>query len=410
MVATGLRSDLEICAIAQEVANKYLAPRAEAYDRTGEFPLDNIKELGKCGLMGLMVPPEYGGLGGTVLQFSKVSEILATACPSTSMIWGMHTNQYINLVEHGTEEQKAAILPGIARGETRVASGTTEPGTGGNFFYCNSAAEKIDGGWRFTATKLVSTSAPYADYCFCITRADLESHGTQLSFFMVPCKVKGVTQIGDWNTVGLRATQSSGLQFIDVPLTDLHLLGTEGGFGPIALTTMLPLGMCGFAACWLGVAQASLDSAVEHVQRRIHRFSMPGDEQGRSLGSYESVQRQIAEANILLNQTRAFLYDVARSIDEAKPRAFEPIPLEKAFAIADTSLSLRVASGENAVKVTTTALRIAGAQGYRRDYLRIERCHRDALAAQVMALAPDMVKVFLGKLRLGYTLEQAIGL
>jgi alkylation response protein AidB-like acyl-CoA dehydrogenase len=112
----------------------------------------------------------------------------------------------------------------------------------------------------------------------------------------------------------------------------------------------------------------------------------------------------------LLNQTRAFLYDVARSIDEAKPEAFAPVPLEKAFGIADTSLSLRVASGENAVKVTTTALRIAGAQGYRRDYLRIERCHRDALAAQVMAPAPDMVKVFLGKLRLGYSLEQAIGL
>ena len=84
--------------------------------------------------------------------------------------------------------------------------------------------------------------------------------------------------------------------------------------------------------------------------------------------------------------------------------------MDKAFAIADTSLSLRVASGENAVKVTTTVLRIAGAQGYRRDYLRFERCHRDALAAQVIAPAPDMVKVFLGKLRLGYTLEQAIGL
>jgi alkylation response protein AidB-like acyl-CoA dehydrogenase len=212
-----------------------------------------------------------------------------------------------------------------------IASGTTEPGTGGNFFYCNSAVEKIAEGWRFTAIKPVSTSAPYADYCFCITRAGSEAHGAQLSFFMVPCKVAGVTQIGDWNTVGLRATQSSGLQFIDVPLTNLHLLGQEGGFGIVALTSMMPLGMCGFASCWLGVAQAALNSAVEHVQRRIHRFSVPGDEQGHAIGSYESVQRQIAEANILLNQTRAFLYDVARSIDEAKPRAFQPLPLEKAW-------------------------------------------------------------------------------
>lgn len=410
MVATGLRSDLEICAIAQEVADNFMAPRAEEYDRTGEFPLDNIAELGRSGLMGLLVPPEYGGLGGTVTQFSKVAEILATACPSTSMIWGMHTNQYVNLVEYGTEKQKAAILPGIARGEILAASGTTEPGTGGNFFYCNSAAVKTREGWKFTATKPVSTSAPYADYCFCITRADPESPGAHLSFFMVPCKVDGVTQIGEWNTVGLRATQSSGLQFTDVPLNDLHLIGKEGGFGIVALTTMLPIGMCGFAACWLGAAQASLDFAVEHVQRRTHHFSMPGDERGHTVGSYESVQRQIAEANILLDQARSFLYDVARSIDEAKPSASQPMPLDQAMPIAGTALALRVASGESAVKITTTALRVAGAQGYRREYLSIERYHRDALAAQVMAPAPDMVKVFLGKLRLGYTLEQAIGL
>lgn len=410
MVITEIRSDLEICATAQEVADRFIAPRAAEYDRTGEFPVENIKELGRSGLMGLMVPPEYGGLGGTVTQFSKVAEILAIACPSTSMIWGMHTNQYVNLVEHGTPEQKAAILPEIAQGVCLIGSGTTEPGTGGNFFYCNSAAEKVDGGWSFTATKPVSTSAPYADYCFCITRADPEAHGAHLSFFMVPCKGDGVTQIGEWNTVGLRATQSSGIQFTNVPLTDLHLIGQEGGFGIVALTTMLPIGMCGFAACWLGTAQAALDFAVEHVQRRTHQFSMPGDEQGHVLSSYESVQRQIAEANIILNQTRSFLYDVARSIDEAKPDPSSPMPLDRAMDIADKALSLRVASGENAVKVTTTALRIAGAQAYRKDYLQIERCHRDSLAAQVMAPAPDMVKVFLGKLRLGYTLEQAIGL
>jgi alkylation response protein AidB-like acyl-CoA dehydrogenase len=195
-----------------------------------------------------------------------------------------------------------------------------------------------------------------------------------------------------------------------VALNDLHLIGKEGGFGIIALTTMLPIGMCGFAACWLGAAQASLDFAVAHVQRRTHHFSMPGDEQGHTVGSYESVQRQIAEANILLSQTRSFLYDVAGTIDASKPGASQPMPLDKAMPIAGTSLALRVASGESAIMVTTTALRVAGAQGYRRDYLQIERCHRDALAAQVMAPAPDLVKVFLGKLRLGYTLEQAIGL
>jgi alkylation response protein AidB-like acyl-CoA dehydrogenase len=85
------------------------------------------------------------------------------------------------------------------------------------------------------------------------------------------------------------------------------------------------------------------------------------------------------------------------------------VPLEKAFPLADLALSARVAAGENGLAVTTTAMRIAGAQGYRRDFLRIERCHRDVLSSQVMAPAPDMIKVLLGKLRLGYTFEQVIG-
>lgn len=409
MVATGMRTDQEISAIAQEVADKYLAPRAEEYDKSAEFPLANIRELGKCGLMGMLVPPEYGGLGATAVQFTKVAEILGKACPSTAMVWGMHSNQYITLVELGNERQKAAFLPGIARGETLCASGTSEPGGGGNsFFYCNSAARKVEGGWSLTATKSVVTSAPHADLCFTITRANPDALGNQISFFVVPCKGEGVEQIGNWNTVGLRATQSSGLRFTDVPLTDLHLLGEEGNFGPVALTSMVPWGMCGFAATWLGAAQAAYDFAVEHVKQRIHRFSMPGDEQGHSLASYVSVQRQIAEAHMLLLQTRGMLYEFARSIDEAKPAPFQPVPMEKAFELFDVGFALDGVAGENALAVTTTALRVAGAQGYRRDYLRIERCHRDVLAAQVMAPHPDMIKSMLGKLQLGYSFEEAI--
>ena len=404
----GFTGDEEIGRIAQEVAGEYLEPNAKAYDQSGELPLDNLRALGESGLMGLMVPPEFGGLGGTVSQFAAVAETLAKACPSTSMIWGMHTNQYITLVEFGNQQQKEAFLPSIARGENLIASGTTEPGTGGNLFYCNSAAQKVVQGWRLTSTKPVVTAAQHANMCFIITRANPEASGELLSYFMVPCDVDGVTKIGEWNTVGMRATQSSGLQFTDVALTDLHLLGGEGGFGPIALTSMMPLGLSGFAATWLGTAQAALDFAADHVMQRIHRFSVSGDEQGHSVASYDTVQRQIAEANILLHQTRAFIRQVAQSVDDSKPAPFQPVPFEKAFQIAEMALSMRVAAGENAIAVTTTALRVAGAQGYRRDYLRIERCHRDVLSSQVMSPAPDLIKLLLGRLRLGYSFDQAV--
>jgi acyl-CoA dehydrogenase len=407
MVATGLMSDKVICALAQDVADKYLAPRAREYDRTGDLPLENLKELARCGLMGLMVPPEFGGLGGTVTQFTRVSEILARACPSTGMVWGMHTNQYIALVEHGNQRQKTAFLPGIARGEILVASATTEPETGAHLLYCNSAARRVEGGWRLTRTCPVSTSAHHANLCFTTTRANPEARGDELSFFMVPCDVDGVTRIGDWNTLGMRATQSAGLQFTDVFLTDLHLLGEEGKFDRVAPSMML-LGMCGFAATWLGSAQAALDIAVEYAKSRIHRFSMAGNGSGHPVASYVSIQRQVAECDIQLRQSRALMYEVARLTDEAKPALDQPVPEDQAPALGNLALEIRVGAAQTAIDVTTKAMRIARSSGYRRDHLDIERYHRDALSAQAMGPDLDMTIALLGKLQLGFSWAEAV--
>jgi alkylation response protein AidB-like acyl-CoA dehydrogenase len=408
MAVAEVRTDTEVAALAQRVADEVLAPRAAACDAAGALPPENLRELGRTGLLGLLVPARYGGLGGTVGQYARVAEILARACPSTGMTWVMHTSQYVALVEHGSERQRAAYLPAIADGSLLVASATTEPGTGGNFFYCNSAARRSGAGWLLTSTKPVVTAARHAGLCFAITRADPEASGDHLSLFMVPCDAPGVSVFGSWDTVGMRATESLGLQLTDVALSDLHLLGEEGRYGPIALSSTLPVGLCGFAAVWLGAAQAAFHLAVEQARRRGHRFSVAGDEAGHAVSAYESVQRQVGEASLLLQQARAFIQSVAASADEAKPARDRPIPLGRALPIVEAALAARVAAGESALTVTTTALRIAGAQGYRRAALEIERYHRDVLSAQVMAPAPDMIKTILGRLQLGESFGEAV--
>lgn len=128
--------------LARRTAIEELAPRAEQLDREGRYPIENIHHLAEQGLMGLLVPTEFGGLGGDVLSFVLVSEELARICPSTAMVWGMHTNQYVCLVEHGTEQQKDKWLPRIAAGELICASGTTEPETGNNATYCVSTLQR----------------------------------------------------------------------------------------------------------------------------------------------------------------------------------------------------------------------------------------------------------------------------
>jgi alkylation response protein AidB-like acyl-CoA dehydrogenase len=408
VTVAAVRTDAEVTALAQRVADEALAPRAAACDASAALSSENLAELGRTGLLGLLVPERYGGLGGTVRQYARVAEILARACPSTAMVWVMHTSQYVALVEHGDERQRARFLPAIAGGDLLVASATTEPGSGGNFFHCQSAARRSDSGWLLTSTKPVVTAARHAGLCFATTRAAPDAAADRLSLFMVPCEAPGVSVSGSWDVLGMRATESLGMELQDVALSDLHLLGEEGRYGPIALSSTLPVGLCGFAAVWLGAAQAAFHLAVEQAKRRRHVADAVGG--GHAVASYESVQRQVGEASVLLGQSRAFVQAVAASIDEAKPAPDRPIPLARVLPIVEAALAARVAAGESAVEVTTTALRIAGAQGYRRAALEIERYHRDALSAQVMAPAPDMIKTLLGRLQLGESFGEAVRL
>ncbi len=139
--------------LAQQIAADVLAPRAAHHDATGEFPAEAMQALGNAGLLGLLVPREYGGMEATIETFSDVVGVLAEACASTAMIYVMHHCQYAMVVDHGSEQQKQAFLPPIAAGRELVASGTTEPETGGNAGFCVSAKESDGQRIRLTAVQ-----------------------------------------------------------------------------------------------------------------------------------------------------------------------------------------------------------------------------------------------------------------
>jgi alkylation response protein AidB-like acyl-CoA dehydrogenase len=162
MAGTDVSTD--IVAQARSIAADVLAPQAAHHDVSGEFPMAGLDALGSAGLMGLLVPREYGGLDASYETFVEVVEILGRACASTAMVYVMHHNQYVMIVDHGTAQQKEAFLPAIAEGKELVASATTEPETGGNAAFCVSAKEHVGENIRLTATKPVVTSANYADW------------------------------------------------------------------------------------------------------------------------------------------------------------------------------------------------------------------------------------------------------
>jgi acyl-CoA dehydrogenase len=395
----GIEVSADPVAAATAIAEDVLAPLAAHHDATGAFPVDGIKALGEAGLLGMLVPQEYGGLGESYSTYVEVTEALARACASTAMIFVMHHCQYIMVVDHGTKQQKEFFLPPIARGEELVGSGTTEPETGGNAAFCVSAKVRDGDSIRLTAIKPVVTSANYAEWIYCTTRASVDAPGDELSLVIMPGPKRSdaVERFGLWDCVGMRATASTGLRFIDCTVPSWHQVGPENSLS-VRSSSMTLVSRAGFAAVWQGIAASAFDETRSHVQKKHHDFIVR-DESGanrtdrRAVGASESTQRQLAEMRVRLLSSHELLRGAARRIDARRDEIHAGVALDD---IHDLLWSARIACGEAAVDVTRQGLRLCGVTGLRPGTLMLERHIRDALTSQVMAPSEDATKLALG--------------
>lgn len=398
MATTQVRSDPIEC--AKTIAADILAPQAAERDTSGDFPTQAIEALGSAGLLGLFVPHEYGGIEGSYATFVEVAETLARACASTAMIFVMHSSQYVMVVDHGTEMQKEMFLTEIARGAALIASGTTEPETGGNAAFCVSAKEREGQSIRLTATKPVVTSANYADWIYCTTRASADAPGDELSLVVMPGlkHSRHVEPFGSWNCVGMRATASTGLRFNDCPVPSWHQIGPEDS-AHVRATSMTVASRAGFAAVWQGIAEAAFDATLAHVRSKSHDFIRRDDNtsstrtERKTVAESETTRRQLAEMRVRVLASRELLHAAARFIDERREAILEG---GSADDVQDLLWSARIACGEAAVDVTRQGLRLCGVTGLRAGGLTLERNMRDALTSQVMAPSEDATKLMLG--------------
>ncbi|MFL5348408.1 MAG: acyl-CoA dehydrogenase family protein [Hyalangium sp.] len=397
---------VEVVELARRVAEESLKPRAAEHDRTGNFPVENFRDLGRSGLLGVYVPTEYGGLGASHYDFVRVVETLGAACASTAMMYVMHHNQYIMLVEHGSKQQRDFFLPNIARGECLVGSATTEPGTGGNADHCVSARRRDGDSFVINATKPVVSGSRYVDWVFLTTRESETAPSNSLSMMIVPgVKGEGVAPFGVWDCIGMRATASSGLKYEGCRVPAWHQIGGDVSDLPRA-TSMAPVAAVGFSAVWLGIARAAYEVTVSHLTQRTHQFIRADrSDVQQTLAQYDSVQRQVAEMRTKVEAARALIQAAARRMDELKPGPQAHIPIEKMPELQDLLWSARITASEAAVDVCRVGLRVCGVSGLRAGLLPLERHMRDALTSQVMAPAEDLTKLLLGRKSLGVPLR-----
>lgn len=342
-------------------AREKIAPIAAQLDETCEFPLDNIREMGRRGWMGIPMPKEYGGLGMSSVAYCLAVIELSKVCASHGITLAAHTgigSGPINLF--GTPEQKKKYLTPLASGQKLASFGLTEPQAGSDAGGTRTTAEKRSDHYLVNGSKIFITSAGYAD-TFVITAVTDKSKGKSgISSFIVEKTFPGFIVGKKENKMGWRASDTRMLHFENMMVPQENLLGREGE-GLKGFLRVLDGGRVGMAALSLGIAMGAYEAALRFAGTRKQFDRRIGDNQG--IQFYLADMAMGIEIGMHLVMHAARLKDAGRSFTK-----------EAAMAKLQTS--------ELAMTATTKAIQIHGAYGCTHDY-PVERYFRDAKICEI---------------------------
>jgi alkylation response protein AidB-like acyl-CoA dehydrogenase len=351
-----------ILAMVRELVAKKVAPRAAEIDATGEFPWD-IKELfAENDLLGIPIPAEYGGLGGTFLTYVKVVEEIAKACASSALIVAVQELGMLPIVIGGSDEQKRRFLPKIASGEHLVAYALTEVSSGSDALgSMRTRAEKRGDAYLLNGQKIWITNGSVADVVCVFAVTDPAAGSRGVSAFVVEKGMPGLTVGNLEKKMGIRGSPTVELLFQDCEVPATNRLGEEGEGFKIAMK-VLDKSRPGIAAQALGIAAGALDYATNYARERI-AF-------GKPIGQHQGVGFMLADMKTEVEAARLLLYEAAKRCDAGTP----DVTLWAALA--------KLKCGDVAMSVTTDAVQVLGGFGYSADY-PVERMMRDAKITQI---------------------------
>lgn len=364
---------------ARAVGRRCLAPRASHYDRTAEFPADNVKDLATSGLLGMLVPARLGGAGADMVTYTSVVAELAEACGSTALIFAMHCGA-THLLAADRSAATDAVLREVMGSDKLIAWGFSEPGTGGNILNPQLQARPEDGDFRLSGTKAFCTGAGHADYYLINTHSGESEFRRSQSMFLLPADTDGLTVRRTWDAMGMRANCANTV-VLDCSTPGPTCIGGHSGGMPL-LAHALPALILGLAAASLGVARAASVFATEHVTHRVHANT------GANLAAYQGVRFQVADMATTLHCARLALLHAASAADAD--------PLE---ALGTMNMAKYVCNNA-AITVADAAMQLTGGHGFLRAN-PLERHYRDARAGAVMGANLGALRDMIGKSVLG---------
>jgi alkylation response protein AidB-like acyl-CoA dehydrogenase len=373
---------------ASEIASRVLAPAAGENDKAARFSAEAVESLGESGLLGLLLPGDFGGAGLGPRTFADVTATLAEADASVAMVYLMHIlgAATISAARPTAAEAVAPILREIASGHHLSTLAFSEAGSRSHFWAPMSRAHRNGDGVRISANKSWVTSAGQAQSYVVSSLAPEGAGPTDSTLYLVAAGTPGLSVSGPWDGLGLRANASAPIVLDDCQVPSDFQLTDDGAGFPAMLNVVLPLFNLGTAAVALGLCRAAVSGTTSHLK------SAKFEHLGQSLGeSLPTLRAQLATMQIDTDGLSARIDDLIDHLE--KPRETTMLRV----------LEAKAAAGELAISVTSAAMRVCGGAAFSK-HLSIERVFRDAHAGAVMAPTGDVLREFIGKSLLGMPL------
>jgi len=360
---------------ARDFAQERLKPMSPTWDKSGEHPIDVIRELGEMGFYGLTVPEQWGGTDAGYLTLALVVEEIAQGDGALSTITSVMNSVVCGpLLGYSSDDQKAEWLTPLASGEKLGAFCLTEPQAGSDAAALKCRARKTDSGWVLSGTKQFITNGAIADLAIVFAVTDPDAGKKGISAFLVPTHLPGyeVSRVED--KMGQRASDTAQLTFHDIELPPEALLGKEGqGYG-IALGN-LEGGRIGIAAQCVGMAQAAHEVACQYAKER-QSF-------GEALIKHQAVSFRLADMATQIEAARQLVWLAARMKDAGTP-CLREAAMAKLFA------------SEMAERVCSEAMQTLGGYGYLTDF-PVEQILRDVRVAKIYEGTSDIQKMIVAR-------------
>lgn len=340
----------------RDFGDKHIRPDMMKWDESQEFPIQLFHEMGKLGLMGVLVPTEYGGAGLTYKEYVTVVSEISRIDGSIGLSVAAHNSLCTNhILQFGNEEQKQKYLPKLASGEWIGAWGLTEPNTGSDAGNMRTVARKEGDSYVLNGAKNFITHGKSGHVAVVIVRTGEvgDSHG--MTSFIVERGTKGFSAGKKENKLGMRASETAEMIFTDCKVHERQRMGEEGD-GFVQSLKVLDGGRISIAALGVGIAQGAFDAALQYSKER-HQFNKP-------ISSFQGISFKLADMATRIEAARLLTFRAAALKDMGKN-----VNLESAMA--------KLFSSEVAVQVADEGVQIFGGYGYIKDF-PAEKYYRDA--------------------------------